>query len=125
LKSASNFIAISFFFFSSDSDDEIPQHCVWDYAELSTVIHAAVRQVGFRKQITISYPMTEHTVKVKSSSKLARTARDPCVKLLCIMTCLWVVFLPIYCCIRKVCAPFPFPFSWGFSYPPVRLCREC
>jgi hypothetical protein len=78
------------------------QHCVWNYAELSMVIHAAIRQVGFRRSITISYPMSSHKVKVKSDAKIAKAARNPWMRAACIITCLWIIFLPIYCCVRKV-----------------------
>ncbi|CAG8585513.1 10672_t:CDS:2 [Ambispora gerdemannii] len=67
----------------------------WEYEGISKAITAAIRSQGYSKYLTISYPLRNHIVTVHSNTKLSRFARHPVTKFLCILSCLWIIFLPL------------------------------
>jgi hypothetical protein len=72
----------------------------WDFTELQQAIIGAIRNAGFYKQITITFPKQQHEVSVHSAHCMGRFARNTWVRVLCVLSCLWVVACPIYMCSR-------------------------
>lgn len=73
----------------------------WEFQELQQAIVGAIRQAGFYKQLTITFPKQQHQVSVHTSHCLGRCARNEVVRALCIVSCLWIIGLPFYLITRK------------------------
>ncbi|CAG8517957.1 5475_t:CDS:2 [Gigaspora rosea] len=74
---------------------EMRKVVIWDYETLTRAISSTIRQQGFRDDIRITYPLRNHIVKVQSDHKLAHFLRNPWVKFISIITCLWIILWPI------------------------------
>jgi hypothetical protein len=78
----------------------LTKYVQWDFTELQQAIIGAIRNAGFYKQITITFPKQQHEVSVHSAHCMGRFARNTWVRVLCVLSCLWVVACPIYMCSR-------------------------
>ncbi|XJO72687.1 hypothetical protein BDV3_003774 [Batrachochytrium dendrobatidis] len=74
---------------------------LWDFNELSCALEFAVRQTGYMHKIKISFPQKAAKVSVYSSHTLSRLSRSTFVWVICILSCLWIIVLPIYLLMRK------------------------
>ena len=46
--------------------------------------------------------MNNHRISARSSSKMSRFANSTIVRVLCVITCLFLIFGPIYLCLKAV-----------------------
>ncbi|CAB4397523.1 unnamed protein product [Rhizophagus irregularis] len=74
---------------------------IWDYEPLSKVIATIIRQQHYYNNIKISYPLRNNIVKVQSTSTLYSFTKNKWIKLFCLLTCLWIIFWPIWWLYRK------------------------
>ena len=54
-----------------------------------------IRQQGYRSDLRITFPLRNHIIRVESDHKFAKFARNIWTKILCFITCLWIIFYPI------------------------------
>ncbi|KAH6587362.1 hypothetical protein BASA50_001291 [Batrachochytrium salamandrivorans] len=74
---------------------------LWDFNELSRALEFAVRQAGYNEKVKISFPQQAAKVSVYSSHTMSKLSRSTIVWVLCILSCLWIIMLPIYMIFRK------------------------
>ncbi|GBC10639.1 hypothetical protein RclHR1_00980016 [Rhizophagus clarus] len=75
---------------------EMKKVVIWDYESLTKAISTVIRQQGYRNNLRVTFPLRNHIVHVESDHKFARFARNIWTKILCIITCLWIIFFPIF-----------------------------
>ncbi|KAJ3101727.1 hypothetical protein HDU96_009872 [Phlyctochytrium bullatum] len=91
---------------------EIP----WDYEQLKTALVRAIRWTGYPHDIAIRFIKQGYKVSAYSPSLFSKASQSSLVKVLCILSCLWVVALPVYSITRKKvqgrlqCV---YPMMWG------------
>ncbi|KAG0183237.1 hypothetical protein DFQ28_000107 [Apophysomyces sp. BC1034] len=73
----------------------------WNYAELTQALTAAIHAHGYCHHIHISYVMKNYKITVKTSSQISRMADHWLVRLLCFVSCLWIVAWPVLWLWRK------------------------
>lgn len=66
------------------------------------MITTIIRQQNYYNNIRISYPLRNNLVKVQSTSTLYNFINSKWIQLFCLITCLWIIFLPIWWLYRKV-----------------------
>ena len=49
----------------------------------------------------VSYVELNSAIGVYSSSALSKASQNGCVQCLCFISCLWIIFWPIYCMMNK------------------------
>jgi hypothetical protein len=74
---------------------------LWDYANLSQAITFCIRQGGYPFRISVTYPTPGNKVTVHCSDPLNKFANNTCVRVMCVLTCLCILFAPAYFCARK------------------------
>ncbi|KAI8896105.1 hypothetical protein BC833DRAFT_598865 [Globomyces pollinis-pini] len=73
----------------------------WDYGQISNMIVGCVRATGYPHSIIVTYPTTGNKVHVYASGGVSQLAHNNCVKCLCVVTCLCIIFFPMYYMARK------------------------
>ncbi|KAJ3231277.1 hypothetical protein HDU81_003883 [Chytriomyces hyalinus] len=74
---------------------------LWDYSNIQNSIIAALRMSGYMHTVQVTFPKGNCLVSALSSSALSKAADNTCVKVMCVLTCLCVLFLPIFLLTRK------------------------
>ncbi|CAI2178534.1 16962_t:CDS:2 [Funneliformis geosporum] len=74
---------------------EMKKVVIWDYESLTKAISTVIRQQGYRNDLRITFPLRNHIIRVESDHKFARFTRNIWTKILCFITCLWIIFYPI------------------------------
>jgi hypothetical protein len=74
----------------------LEKEVLWDYDALTQSIILAIRSTGYPFQISVTYPKKYSTVSVFSSSSLSKFSHNTCVKVLCVITCLCIIFYRKY-----------------------------
>jgi hypothetical protein len=72
----------------------------WNFQELTDKIKAIIYSTGYRSHIHVTYPVVNNKITARSSSKLSRFSNSMLVRVLCVLTCLFLIFGPIYLCLR-------------------------
>ncbi|CAF1080071.1 unnamed protein product [Rotaria magnacalcarata] len=72
----------------------------WNFQELQDKIKALIYSTGYRNHITITFPMGNHRISARSPSTLSRFSNSTLVRVLCVVSCLCIIFGPIYLCLR-------------------------
>ncbi|KAJ3115678.1 hypothetical protein HDU96_000226 [Phlyctochytrium bullatum] len=80
---------------------QLEKEIVWDYAGLRTALETAIRQTGYRETIRINFHRQNHIIRVHSSHVLSRMAQSCWTWFFLTITCLWIIFLPLYFLTRK------------------------
>ncbi|KAJ3296227.1 hypothetical protein HK104_001840 [Borealophlyctis nickersoniae] len=73
----------------------------WAYDNLKAGIVYAIRSTGYRQNISVRFEPHAHKVSAYHSGALSKLAHNLCVKVLCTLTCLIIIFGPLYCISRK------------------------
>ncbi|KAJ3190578.1 hypothetical protein HK101_008587 [Irineochytrium annulatum] len=79
----------------------LKKEIIWDYANLTPQLRALVRMTGYRNDIHISYEHRAHEISVYSSSEIMKLSRACWMRTLCVITCLWIIFLPAFLIARR------------------------
>ena len=74
----------------------------WDYSALRNSIIGLVRSTGYRESVDVSFPVSATDIIARSPSKLSQYSSSTCVRVLCVLSCLWIIFAPIYCCLNRM-----------------------
>ncbi|CAF4642525.1 unnamed protein product, partial [Rotaria socialis] len=74
----------------------------WDLEELKKKIIALVRSTGYQNGINVAYNRVNYQIAARSSSKLSQFANSTVVRVLCCISCLCIIFGPIYYCLRTI-----------------------
>ena len=80
---------------------KLRKHPVWDYASLETAIRGAIRMAGYCHYINISFPMENDQMCVQSDSNWEKISKNTVVRVLCVISCLWIFAYPVYLLARK------------------------
>ncbi|KAJ3115677.1 Ca(2+)-dependent cysteine protease [Phlyctochytrium bullatum] len=80
---------------------QLEKEVVWDFATLRRAIHLVVRRTGYFGDISVTFPRYNHVINVHSSSAISRAAQQCWVWVLLSITCLWIIFLPLFFITRK------------------------
>jgi hypothetical protein len=78
----------------------LKKQVICDFEGLSVALHDCVKRTGYQGQISIQFLRHGDDVSAYSSTFLSRMAHNTLARVLCVLTCLWTLFLPIYCCMR-------------------------
>jgi len=73
----------------------------WDYDNLQIALESIVRAAGYRDTVKITFDTKGNKVSAYASGKLSEAAQNKWVKIFCFLSCLWLVFAPIYFLFRK------------------------
>ncbi|CAF1674091.1 unnamed protein product [Adineta ricciae] len=74
----------------------------WNLEDLKAKLIALVRSTGYRNDIHVAYNKRNYKIIARSSSTLSRFANSLLVRVLCCISCLCLIFGPIYCCLRAM-----------------------
>eukprot|EP00842_Homolaphlyctis_polyrhiza_P006756 jgi/Hompol1/7081/HPOL_005186-RA len=74
---------------------------LWDYDNLTRAIQFCIRQTGYPHFISVNYTMPNSQISVFCDHPLSRVAHNTCMRILCVLTCLCIIFAPIYFLSRK------------------------
>ncbi|KAJ3091920.1 hypothetical protein HK102_012592 [Quaeritorhiza haematococci] len=74
----------------------------WDHSLLQHNIVAFVKsQCRFREHVDVVLVKKRHKISARSSSKWSRAAHNGCIQCLCVVSCLCIIFWPMWCLVRK------------------------
>ncbi|CAF5036948.1 unnamed protein product, partial [Rotaria sp. Silwood1] len=74
----------------------------WNLEELKKKLIALVRSTGYENSINVTYNRIDYKIAARSSSTLSHFANSTLVRVLCYISCLCIIFGPIYCCLRTI-----------------------
>lgn len=74
---------------------------LWNYAELTQSLMYCIKNAGYDHSISITYPMRCDKVKAFSSGPISQMAHSIYVQIFCVLTCLCIIFAPIFYATRK------------------------
>jgi hypothetical protein len=75
----------------------LKKQVVWDFGEINRIINIIARNTGYTGQLAIDFFTPNDKITAYSDSLLSKMAHDTCTNVLCVLTCLCVIFWPIYC----------------------------
>jgi hypothetical protein len=75
----------------------------WDKKGLKKALKKLVYAAHYNPNhiVDVKFVKKNNRVHVRSSSILSKMANDTCSRILCVLTCLWTVFLPLWLVVRK------------------------
>ncbi|CAF1321941.1 unnamed protein product [Adineta steineri] len=73
----------------------------WNYQELQDKIKALIYSTGYRSHINVTFSVNNNKIAARSSSKMSRFSSSLVVRILCVVSCLFLIFGPIYLCLRS------------------------
>jgi hypothetical protein len=73
----------------------------WDFATACDLVRQRVRALGWRRHLSVSPVFDNFKVNITCSSALAQCYTNECVKLLCCLTCLCILWYPVMWCYKK------------------------
>ncbi|KAI9331385.1 hypothetical protein BDR26DRAFT_870454, partial [Obelidium mucronatum] len=74
---------------------------VWDYGNIQNSIVMALRMAGYGHNIRITFPKLNYMVSAYSDSTLSKATDSMAMKVFCVVTCLCIIFYPIFLMVRK------------------------
>jgi len=88
---------------------------LWNFDPLRLQIEARIRQLGWRRQLTVSLDVVKPEAKVENGSDFSKCLRHPCTDVLCVMTCMCLFYYPFKWCYQ---ADFSFVTDYQVSVTP-------
>ncbi|KAJ2633993.1 hypothetical protein H4R22_000081 [Coemansia sp. RSA 1290] len=73
----------------------IMKKAIWDYGAVRREIQHVVKQTGYPHSVTVTFPMSNDCIKVKSHSVVSRVWRHPVTSFLCFISCACLVGWPL------------------------------
>ncbi|KAI7832912.1 hypothetical protein BX661DRAFT_178770 [Kickxella alabastrina] len=67
----------------------------WDFAQMDNEIAALVHCIGYPHTVSVSFPTDNDRIVVRSHSRLTKVWLHPVTIFFCVVSCAWVVGLPI------------------------------
>ena len=74
---------------------------VWDIERVDKLLTDLVRSTGYRRDVTVNFPMQDHKVVALASNDWSRAAHSTVVRVLCVVSCLCICFWPAWAIARK------------------------
>ncbi|CAF3714875.1 unnamed protein product [Adineta steineri] len=74
----------------------------WHLVELQSELIRLVRSTGYPNPISVNYEKFNGNITARSSSQLSRFANSRAVRCFCCLSCLCIMFCPIYGCLRRI-----------------------
>jgi hypothetical protein len=74
---------------------------VWNFEQVKQLIEQIIRSRGYPHHVHISFPTSNNVVTVYSDSMASKTSRSCLARTFCVLSCLWMVALPLYYSDRK------------------------
>ena len=71
----------------------------WDYEALKQALTNLVRSTGYRHNIVISFRKSHDKITVRNDSFLSNLSNNTCAKVLCVLSCLWIIAWPVKKCL--------------------------
>ena len=68
---------------------------IWDYKQITHMIHGLIRSTGYSSQISITFPVLKNHCYVYSPSLLSRISHHVGVNFIAWITCTWIIFYPM------------------------------
>jgi hypothetical protein len=87
----------------------------WNQEMLRSRITSAIRSSGYKNDIAIYFDNTKSTLLINSGNAMANIARHTFCQILCMMSCLWVIFLPLYNLCKEDFQTLEADFQMGIS----------
>ncbi|CAF0856623.1 unnamed protein product [Rotaria sp. Silwood1] len=78
------------------------QYHGWNLEELQKKLIVLVRSTGYQNSINVTYNRVNYQITARSSSKFSRFANSTVIRVLCCISCLCIIFGPIYYCLRTI-----------------------
>jgi hypothetical protein len=85
---------------ASIKEIKMKKQSIWEYQKISQAIEYSIRQLGYPHKVEISFPTEADEVFVYNSSFLSKISRNSWLRCLIIITCLWIIFVPIFLMMR-------------------------
>ncbi|KAI8614990.1 hypothetical protein BC830DRAFT_337466 [Chytriomyces sp. MP71] len=79
----------------------LQKQILWDFNNLRTSIYTSIRAMGYMHDLSITFPQSNCKISALSASTMSRAADNTCVKIFCVVTCLCIIFYPIFLLSRK------------------------
>ncbi|UJR27841.1 hypothetical protein I4U23_009107 [Adineta vaga] len=73
----------------------------WNFHELQDRIKVLIYSTGYRNHINVTFTVNNNRIAARSSSKMSRFSNSTVVRVLCVISCLFLIFGPIYLCLRS------------------------
>ncbi len=74
---------------------------VWAYYEIYMICYNIVRSTGYCHNVSISFTNRADEVQVHTGNAWNKMANSVCCRVMCVLSCLCVIFWPIYCGMKK------------------------
>ncbi|CAF2040721.1 unnamed protein product [Rotaria magnacalcarata] len=72
----------------------------WNFQELKNKIKGLISSTGYPHHIGVTFFANNNRISARSPSKMSRFANSTVVRLLCVISCLFLIIGPIYLCFR-------------------------
>ena len=69
---------------------------LWDFDGLTKSLIICIKVTGYAHNITITFTINGKRISVYRSGAFSKAAHDNCLRCLCVVTCLCIIFAPIY-----------------------------
>ncbi|KAJ3408897.1 hypothetical protein CcCBS67573_g07558 [Chytriomyces confervae] len=73
----------------------------WDVKQIRKWLEAAIRTTGYCHRVHIDFPKSNDTVTALADSDLSHCANSFVTKVLCFLSCLWILFWPLFMLVRN------------------------
>jgi ABC-type spermidine/putrescine transport system permease subunit I len=73
----------------------------WNWLYTTSAILYAIRCQGYHYTVDITYPLQNHQVTVKSNSRISELMDSNWIRVLLVVSCLWIVVVPAYYIMRR------------------------
>mmetsp|Transcript_50477 Transcript_50477/g.113418 ORF Transcript_50477/g.113418 Transcript_50477/m.113418 type:complete len:288 (-) Transcript_50477:282-1145(-) len=96
----------------------------FDFRTLESIVHGYIRQMGWRRGLTISFPSANTTVRVYSKNCLSGMWENTCCNLLCHLTILPCIVMRLYrgdCCLQSDHAEGDIRSFYRIQYAPLQV----
>ncbi|KAG0569988.1 hypothetical protein KC19_6G130600 [Ceratodon purpureus] len=75
---------------------------LWDYDRVAHLLTDLARSAArWGVHVRVDFPKQDWRVSAFASNRYSRAAHSTLVQVLCVLTCLWIVFLPVWAMSRK------------------------
>ena len=79
----------------------LKKQILWNFGEINRITSTIVRNAGYMAHVSISFDTTNDKITAYSDSILSKLAHDECMSVICVLTCLCIIFWPIYAITKK------------------------
>ncbi|KAG0569989.1 hypothetical protein M758_6G125400 [Ceratodon purpureus] len=74
---------------------------LWDMERVTQLLTDLARSTGYQHTIQVHFPMQHYKVVALASNGYSKAAHNKAVQVLCVVSCLWILFWPAWSIARK------------------------